>query len=118
MDNSNKFGNIWESCIISQPSRDFYVHDEFFMHENQFCLPRTYLPEKVIWDSHGGGLDGYLGRDKTFQWYVDISPGHIYSKMLLQVMCKTVMFVKLPKGSLKIQDFIYLFLKIYGRICL
>ena len=42
----------------------FSIHDGYFVRGNQFYFPAT-IREYVLWELHGGGCSGHLGRDKT-----------------------------------------------------
>ena len=70
------FKKVWATCVLKQPSDDFYIHDGFLMKSGQLCLPHTFLCEKVIRDLHVGGLAGHLRRDKTIESVKDIDRYH------------------------------------------
>ena len=70
--NNNDFKKVWTTCVLKQPCDDFYIHDEFLLKSGKLCLPHTSLREKVIRDLHGGGLAGYLRRDKAIASIKDI----------------------------------------------
>ncbi|GJT11003.1 RNA-directed DNA polymerase, partial [Tanacetum coccineum] len=59
------FSSIWSQCTTNQSFTYFHIYDGYLMKGNQLCIPRSSLREKLVRDLHGGGLAGYLGRDKT-----------------------------------------------------
>lgn len=65
-EHNEDFAEVWNKVSNKEPIDLFHIYDGYMMHENQFCLPRTFLREKVIQDLHRGHLAGHSGRDTTF----------------------------------------------------
>ncbi|GLT84057.1 hypothetical protein SLE2022_023090 [Rubroshorea leprosula] len=59
------FQEVWFSLQNQTPVDDYYLYEGFLMKDNQLCIPRSSLREKLIRDLHEGGLAAHLGRDKT-----------------------------------------------------
>jgi len=59
------FGNSWAQCLQGFPHKGMHIQEGYLFRGNQLCIPRSSLREQVIYELHGGGLGGHLGRDKT-----------------------------------------------------
>ncbi|KAK1681439.1 hypothetical protein QYE76_042287 [Lolium multiflorum] len=59
------FGPIFEKCSIDRGFDDFYLHDGYLFKANKVCIPESSLRKLLLQESHGGGLMGHFGRDKT-----------------------------------------------------
>lgn len=57
-------GEIWEKCMTHY-MEDFYILDGFLLKENQPCLLRISLKDKVVRDLHENKLSRHFRRDKT-----------------------------------------------------
>ena len=44
----------------------YYIKDYYLMRANKLCIPESSLRLLLLQESHGGGLMGHFGRDKTF----------------------------------------------------
>ena len=74
-----KIKNTYESCPdfenIYTVLRDSLTHkvDGFLLQDGYqlrcrlLCISRTSLREFLVWELHGGGLVGHLGRNKTIE---------------------------------------------------
>ena len=49
------------------PQNCFVLRDAFLYKGKQFCVPQGSIWELIIRESHGGGLTGHFGQDKTLQ---------------------------------------------------
>lgn len=58
------FKEVWRQCQI-QPVNDFSMHDAYLFKGSRLCVPICSLRDANILESHGGGLAGHFGRDKT-----------------------------------------------------
>ncbi|KAK1602077.1 hypothetical protein QYE76_017120 [Lolium multiflorum] len=52
-------------CSIEKGIDDFYLHQGFLFKGNKLCVPMSSLRLLLLQESHGGGLMGHFGRDKT-----------------------------------------------------
>jgi len=59
------FGNSWAQCLQGFPHKGMHIQEGYLFWGNQLCIPKSSLREQVIYELHGGGLGGHLGRDKT-----------------------------------------------------
>jgi hypothetical protein len=60
------FGPIFEKCSIDRGFDDFYLHDGYLFKANKICIPESSLRKLLLQESHGGGLMGHFGREKTY----------------------------------------------------
>ena len=65
-ENDKDFGDIWGKCQETHIAvNSMYIQDGFLFRGNQLCIPKSSLREQILRELHGGGLGGYMGRDKT-----------------------------------------------------
>jgi hypothetical protein len=60
------FGPIFATCSSEKGIDDFYLHQGFLFKGNKLCIPMSSLRLLLLQESHGGGLMGHFGRDKTY----------------------------------------------------
>src|SRR4051812_47556418 len=60
------FGPIFARCSIDKGIYDFYLHKGFIFKQNKLCIPKSSLQILLLQESHGGGLMGHFGCDKTY----------------------------------------------------
>ncbi|KAK1601972.1 hypothetical protein QYE76_027077 [Lolium multiflorum] len=53
-------------CSIEKGIDDFYLHQGFLFKGNKLCVPMSSLRLLLLQESHGGGLMGHFGREKTY----------------------------------------------------
>lgn len=63
--NDVEFKEFWAKCGGKQPCADFHIQDAYLFKRDLLCIPCSSLREKLILDSHGGGLSCHLSRDRT-----------------------------------------------------
>jgi hypothetical protein len=60
------FGHVWVKHMRGQPlGDDFLVHDGYLFKNNQLCILRSSLRDKLIRELHSSDLSGHVGCDKT-----------------------------------------------------
>ncbi|KAK1595679.1 hypothetical protein QYE76_007996, partial [Lolium multiflorum] len=59
------FGPIFAKCSVDRGFDDFYLHDGYLFKANKVCILESSLRKLLLQESHGGGLMGHFGRDKT-----------------------------------------------------
>ena len=72
------FGPIFAQCSIDKGIDDFYLHKGFLFKQNKLCIPKSSLQLLLLQESHGGGLMGHFGRDKTYDM---LSTHYFWPKM-------------------------------------
>ena len=60
------FGPIFAKCSSTKGIDDFYLHRGFLFKQNKLCIPESSLRLLLLQESHGGGLMGHFGRNKTY----------------------------------------------------
>ncbi|KAK1602161.1 hypothetical protein QYE76_017204 [Lolium multiflorum] len=60
------FGPIFAKCSVDHGFDDFYLHDGYLFKANKICIPESSLRKLLLQESHGGGLMGHFGREKTY----------------------------------------------------
>ena len=72
----NEDDKLWE--IMKKCSRgayeDYSVHDGFLFKGAKLCIPKSSFRELLIRETHGGGLAGHFGINKT----LDMLKEHFY----------------------------------------
>ncbi|XP_024014856.1 uncharacterized protein LOC112088827 [Eutrema salsugineum] len=64
------FSSIYQECQKGVHGL-FYLHDGFLFREKRLCIPQGSMRELLIRESHGGGLMGHFGIDKTLSVLVE-----------------------------------------------
>jgi hypothetical protein len=59
------FGPMFAKCSVERGFDDFYLHDGYLFKANKLCILESSLRKLLLQESHGGGLMGHFGRDKT-----------------------------------------------------
>ena len=60
------FATPYAKCLIHTSWNRYYIKDGYLMRANKLCIPESSLRLLLLQESHGGGLMGHFGRDKTF----------------------------------------------------
>ena len=63
-DSDCDFAKIWSSCE-KHGLHDFYRSDGFLFKKDKLCIPNCSMCELLVKETHGGGLMGHFGVDKT-----------------------------------------------------
>ncbi|KAF7834895.1 putative gag-pol polyprotein [Senna tora] len=58
------FCKIWSACE-KHGLQDFYRCDGFLFKKDKLCIPNCSMRELLVIETHGGGLMGHFGVDKT-----------------------------------------------------
>ncbi|KAF7823723.1 putative gag-pol polyprotein [Senna tora] len=58
------FCKIWSACEKHE-MQDFYRCDGFLFKKDKLCIPNCSMRELLVIETHGGGLMGHFGVDKT-----------------------------------------------------
>ncbi|KAK1682054.1 hypothetical protein QYE76_042902 [Lolium multiflorum] len=57
---------LYALCSVDRGFDDFYLHDGYLFKANKICIPESSLRKLLLQESHGGGLMGHFGREKTY----------------------------------------------------
>src|SRR4051812_16595158 len=60
------FAIPYAKCLMHTSWERYYINDGYLMRANKLCIPESSLRLLLLQESHGGGLMGHFGRDKTF----------------------------------------------------
>ena len=71
--NDVEFSQVWNECSKCVHG-EYYRHDGFLFKKNKLCVPICSLHEMLVRETHGGGLMGHFGVQKT----LDILHEHFY----------------------------------------
>ncbi|CAA7388792.1 unnamed protein product [Spirodela intermedia] len=58
------FAEIWYMCKQGKSFKAFHILEDHLFRENQLCIPRTSLREKLIRELHAGGFGGHLSQNQ------------------------------------------------------
>lgn len=60
------FAIPYAKCLTHTSWERYYIKNGYLMRANKLCIPESSLRLLLLQESHGGGLMGHFGRDKTF----------------------------------------------------
>ena len=63
------FAIPYAKCLTHTSWEHYYIKDGYFMRANKLCIPESSLRLLLLQQSHGGGLMGHFGQDKTVEFY-------------------------------------------------
>ena len=72
------FALPFANCQHHKTWNTYYMKDGYLMRANKLCIPESSLRLLLLQESHGGGLMGHFGRDKT---YATLSANFIWPRM-------------------------------------
>ena len=111
------FAPIFEKCSVERGVDDFYLHDGYLFKANKICIPESSLRKLFLQESHGGGLMGHFGREKT---YAMLSTHYSWPRMYRDVerLCRRCTTCLQAKYTSNPYGLIHhcLFLMLLGRI--
>jgi len=65
-EHDDDFGQVWLKYLQGKPlDKDYVVQDGYLFKNDQLCVPRSSLRDKLIRELHSSDLSGHVGRDKT-----------------------------------------------------
>jgi hypothetical protein len=64
--NDPYLAHAYANCLANTYWERFYLKDGYLMKANKLCIPESSLRLLLLQESHGGGLMGHFGRNKTF----------------------------------------------------
>ena len=76
------FSTPYTKCLTHTSWERYYIEDGYLMRANKLCLPESSLRLLLLQESHGGGLMGHFGRDKTLDM---LSKNYYWPKMFRDV---------------------------------
>ena len=76
------FAIPYAKCLTHTTWEHYHIKDEYHMRANKLCIPESSLHLLLLWESHGGGLMGHFGRDKTL---ATLSKNYFCPKMFRDV---------------------------------
>ena len=72
----------YAKCLMHTSWECYYIKDGYLMRANKLCILESSLCLLLLQESHGGGLMGQFGRDKTF---ATLSKNYYWPKMFRDV---------------------------------
>ena len=69
--NDTDFSMPFAKCSAVKDWEKYHVHDRYLFRANKLCVPESYVCLLLLQESHGGGLMGHFGRDKTLLMLAD-----------------------------------------------
>jgi hypothetical protein len=60
------FATPFSNCKEGKGWEKYHVHEGFLFRANKLCIPESSVRLLLLQESHGGGLMGHFGRDKTY----------------------------------------------------
>ena len=60
------FAIPYAKCLTHTSWDRYYIKDGYLIRANKLCIPESSLRLLLLQESHGGGLMGHFGCDKTF----------------------------------------------------
>jgi hypothetical protein len=76
------FATPLSNCMHNTMWDKYYLNEGYLMRANKLCIPECSLRLLLLQESHGGGLMGHFGRDKT---YATLSANFYWPKMFRDV---------------------------------
>ena len=65
--NDAKFSEPYNHCKDGKGWEKYHIHDSFLFRANKLCVPNSSVRLLLLQESHGGGLTGHFGQEKTFK---------------------------------------------------
>ena len=76
------FAIPYAKCLTHTSQECYYIKDGYLMRANKISIPESSLRLLLLQESHGGGLMGHFGRDKTL---ATLSKNYFWPKMFRDV---------------------------------
>ena len=95
------FAIPYAKCLTHTSWERYYIKDGYLMRANKLCIPESSLRLLLLQESHGGGLMGHFGCDKTF---ATLSKNYYWPKMFRNVNHFTNQCLACRKAKSKAQS--------------
>jgi len=57
----------YKHCQDGKGWEKYHIHDGFLFRANKPCVPNSLVRLLLLQESHGGGLTGHFGQEKTYK---------------------------------------------------